>query len=107
MKLDNMKKAFLSVLIGSIASIGVVLLVSANSESQHRFFLISYYFSTSKDGHSGYGDCSIECNGFPQRASILKFMCQERDIDPKNIVILNVYEFKYKADYDSYSSKYY
>lgn len=70
-------------------------------ENKKRYFAISYFADSTR-----VGEIVLNCDSFPSNKLIIatvKKECYEKyNIDLSKIIIIAIFEFKSKADYDNY-----
>ena len=81
-------------------SIPFIPAVQAKGDS--RYFLTSYAFTKGADNkEQGFGQFTFESKGFP-RFSDLREVVHQQNPEFKTLVVLNLYEFKTKAEFDAW-----
>ncbi len=88
------------------ASMLLLLIVCTSQKTKpvNRFFLISYSVQTTVGGTS-IGDFPCEVAGFPGKVRIVEKVSEfsGQPATHKNVVVMNIFEFKSKQDYLDYN----
>lgn len=71
----------------------------------NRYFLVSYKIYNSKGGYQ-YGDSCIETiSGFITRKEFCEHVVLGSHFNPSDVVILNIFEFKSKQDFEDFKDE--